>query len=102
MKKVIHKTKKYVEDLRAKPHSTRKRLMWFYSIITIIIILFFWANYFKGQLTFNINKAKEQLGQNQRRAINVPSLIENLKSSFKEFIEFLKPKPNFENEDKDN
>lgn len=97
MKKIIHKTKEYVERLKEKPHHTRKRLMWFYSIITIVIILFLWANHLKGQLQINFNKEKEQAKESQTAA---PSLINNLKKSLGEFIEFLKPKPNFdENEE---
>jgi len=101
MKRVIHKTKEYIKNVNQRPYHERKRLMWFYSIITIIIILLLWVNYLKGQLQLSLNKTT----QNQAKEIqtsNIPSLIDNLKSSFKDFIEFLKPKPKFEDDNNQN
>lgn len=72
--------------------------MWFYSIITIVIILLLWTNHLRGQLRINFNKVKEQTQENQ---IAAPSLFQNLKKSFGEFIEFLKPKPDFNDENQE-
>ncbi len=99
MQKFIHKTKEYVEKLRAKPYSTRKRLMWFYSVITIIIILLLWSIYIKNKLQLNFSKPHEEPKKNQ---IVIPSLFENLKEFFSDFAEFLKPKPNFDENGNEN
>lgn len=96
---MIRKTREYINKIQAKPYLARKRLMWFLSIVTMIIIVFFWTYYLKGNLQGSWIKSQPQIVSQKQEKPNVPSLLDNIKSSFLEFIEFLKPKPKFDEDD---